>query len=492
MTGHQPARARTAALRSAEAGRANGRGRLCALIALASVMGVGGWLGTLSARPAPLAHLPPAALAAQAAPDGSQSSTWYCPGEPTAATTGISSSLVLVGTAGRPVRAELTAVGAAGPAHRGAVTVPATGEVSVAPPALGGRRWQADRVDLAGGGVAVSAVVDGPRGRSVAPCASETSSQWYFASGATNGGSTLRLSLFDPAPVLAVVDLSFITSSGSTSPMPYQGIVVRPMSVVTETVGRYVEDQGSVATVVSARSGAVVADELQLFGPGGASGVALSLGVPAPSEGWSIPRLVDAAGGTSAITVVNPTSVAERVRVDVRVAAGTVAPFTDVVGPEASWELRTSDELRIPTGEPYAATVRSSGGKGVVVARVGAGAPGSRTGQWSQAVTVPQVGQGAPSRWVVPAIGSGPDASKVLEVIGIENPESRAVRVLVGAVSAARSELLTVTIEARSFASVTTAGAAVVSADAPLALVGDASGAGAAGAVEVPAVSRSS
>lgn len=472
---------------SADAWRAKGRGRLRALVALGVLVGAGAWLGTLGARPAPSTHVPSAALAADAAPAGSQSESWYCPSVPSASVPGVSSRLVLVGSGGRPVHATLTAVGAGGRARRAraSVTVPGAGEVSIRAPHVGASAWEADRVDVTGGAVVASALVTGPRGRGIAPCASETSPVWYFASGSTSGGSALHVSLFNPTPDLAVVDLTFVSTSGVTSPMPFQGIVVAPMAVVTKTVGTYVQNKGTVATVVRARSGSVVAGELQLFGRQGTSGVGLTLGTPVPSPTWVLPRTVDALHGTSSVVVFNPTPDAERVRVDVRIAGGPVAPFSAVVGPDALWQLATSDELRIPQGSPYAATIHASGG--VVVARIGSGAPSTPTSQWAQAVAVPLATSGEPVDWILPAAAS-PSGS---EVVGIDNPAARPALVRVVELHGRTRRAQTTTVEAGSFTSVAVHGPALISADAPVVLAGDASATGAAGVVEVPAVPSS-
>ena len=50
-------------------------------------------------------------------------------------------------------------------------------------------------------------MVEGPSGWSEAPCASTTSTRWYFASGATSNGNSLYVSLFNPTTSVAVVDL---------------------------------------------------------------------------------------------------------------------------------------------------------------------------------------------------------------------------------------------------------------------------------------------
>ena len=116
--------------------------------------------------------------------------------------------------------------------------------------------WLASQVELDGGGVTVSELVDGPLGWAEAPCASTTSPAWYFASGSTSAGSSLYVFLFNPTSTEAVVDLTFATGQGVTKPQPFEDLVVAPGALVVVGVASYVQDQSSVATIVAGRFGA--------------------------------------------------------------------------------------------------------------------------------------------------------------------------------------------------------------------------------------------
>ena len=86
-----------------------------------------------------------------------------------------------------------------------------------------------------------SQVVSGPLGWSTAPCASRTAAQWAFAGGSTTAGNSLTLALFDPAAPAAVVNITFLTTTGLVTPQAYQGLVVPPGRLVVENVGAFVQ-----------------------------------------------------------------------------------------------------------------------------------------------------------------------------------------------------------------------------------------------------------
>jgi hypothetical protein len=293
--------------------------------------------------------------------------------------------------------------------------VPPDGQIDERPGTVLAGAWLAARVDVHGGGVTASELLRASSGTAMIPCASETSLHWYFAQATTVRGASLFVSLFNPTTNLAVVDLTFHTVSGLISPAPDQGIVVDPGRLVTVTVGQYVQDERDVATVVSARSGAVTAAELQVYDVGGVAGMALVPGVPAPARRWELPYLLDVAGGASELSVLNPSrSVPAHVTVAVRLPTGTAAPFEQVVAPSSVWSLETSSQLRIPTGVAYSLEITATGGPGVVVGRIGAGTPQSAAPQWGSQVGIPVPVASGPyaTRWLVPCVAGGAVSGK--------------------------------------------------------------------------------
>ncbi|HEX3946401.1 MAG TPA: DUF5719 family protein, partial [Acidimicrobiales bacterium] len=306
---------------------------------------------------APSVAPPSPVVPAQAAPVDAQSSSWFCTGGSGTAGGIGNATLYLVNSGPTPVAGTVTVTNADGAVAARPVTVPARGQLTVVPSTIEQGTWLASRVDLDGGGVSVSELVSGADGWAQAPCSSITSASWYFASGATTDGDTLYVSLYNPTSTSAVVDLAFVTPKGITEPQPFEGVVVAPGQLKVAGVAGYVQDQASVATIVSARSGRVVATELEDHAVDGITGLSLRLGAPAAATRWYVPRTVDVTTGASGVTVLNPAKVPQRVTVHVELKSGSVAPFSEVLPADGTWGLATSQAPRIPANTTYAVAV---------------------------------------------------------------------------------------------------------------------------------------
>ncbi len=381
------------------------RWRVAALVILV-IAGVGIAVG-VRGTPQPVgAAATPSVLVG--APDA-ESSAWYCTGQSTAGG-GSPGILVLTNTTARPVTADITVTSDAGATAHTAAAVPAHGVVAPELPTPSSGSWQSETVITSGGGVAVTQTVDGPLGWSQAPCQSSTSASWYFASGTTAAADTLTVALLNPTSTPVVVDLSFLTPSGMVHPINYQGIVLPAGQMTVENVTSEVQDVNTISTVVTARTGRVVASEVQgIVGAGAAfGGLSLVPGVPAPQSHWAIPQAQEVTSGASEIDVFNPGSTTETVTVHVRLPSGPLAPLTDKVLPGTTWVLQTSAETRIPDNQTYATTIDATGGPGVVVGRSVA-LPGTATPppQAGVALAVDGLSSASPSgEWVVPPPGT--------------------------------------------------------------------------------------
>lgn len=324
----------------------------------------------------------PAPGARVSAPNA-ESSAWYCTGQSTAS--GVAPGTVLLSnTTTRVATGTITVVTDAGTSSLTAVGIPARGQVIPSLPSPTTGSWAADIVTISGGGVDVSQLVHGTSGWSVAPCLSTTSATWYFPIATTAASDGLDISLLNPTSTPVVVDVSFVTPSGTVHPINFQGIVLRPDQLQVENVASVVQNQSSVAAVVRARTGRLVAAEVQTFiGP--QAGLSVVPGLPNLESDWFIPQSQELSGGTSEIAVFNPGTAAEDVTVRLRLASGALSPLTDRVQPGTAWILATSSQTRIPRGDLYSAAISASGGPGVVVGRA-VGAPSS--------ATAPQAGLG--------------------------------------------------------------------------------------------------
>ncbi len=348
------------------------------LLVVVVLTGVGIVAATRGTPTAPAAPAAPGALVS--APDA-ESSAWYCTGQ-SSASGPAPGFLVLTNSLARPVSATVATVSDGGASARTAVSVPAHGVATPNLPAMSSGSWQAEAVTVDGGGVAVSQVVHGSSGWDESPCQSNTSSHWYIASGTTANGDGLYLSLFNPTATPVVVDLSFVTEAGSVHPVNYQGIVLDADSVLAENVASEIQDVAAVSTVVTTRTGRVVASEVQSFAAP-SNGLSLVPGVATPQAHWTIPQAEEATGATTAIEIFNPGTTPETVTARVRVPSGALAPLSDTVAPGTTWSLITSQQTRIPVGSAYSTDIVATGGPGVVVGRtvvLSASAPAAQAG----------------------------------------------------------------------------------------------------------------
>jgi hypothetical protein len=348
---------------------------------------------------------PPLAPASLVGAPDAESSAWYCTGQSTAAGQLAPGSVILTNTGTRTVRGTIDGVTDTGATVATAVAVPARRQLVADIPTPKSGTWISDAVTLSGGGVAVSQTLQGSSGWAEAPCQSSTSQQWYFPSGVTTGSNALFVSLFNPTSTPDVVDLSFTTSKGVVHPINFQGIVLQAGQMQVESVAPFVQDQGSVATTVSTRTGRLVASELQVL-TGNGSGLAIVPGTPRVEREWTIPQAAEVSQGSSSIDVLNPGPTAEEVTIRTALGSGPLSPFRARVPGDSTWVLSTSAETRIPVGDPYSAVVEASGGPGVVVGRSFAApssAPAPQEGL-ANAVDVLSAATRTHS-WVVPSPG---------------------------------------------------------------------------------------
>jgi hypothetical protein len=348
---------------------------------------------------------PPLAPASLVGAPDAESSAWYCTGQSTAAGQLAPGSVILTNSGTRTVRGTIDGVTDTGATVRAAVSVPPQRQLVADVPTPTSGTWLSEEVTLAGGGVAVSQTLQGSSGWAEAPCQSSTSQQWYFPSGVTTGSNALFISLFNPTSTPDVVDLSFTTAKGVVHPINFQGIVLQSGQTQVESVGPFVQDQGSVATTVSTRTGRLVASELQVL-TGNGSGLAIIPGTPRVERRWTIPQAAEVSDGSSSIDVFNPGPTAEDVTVRTALGSGPLSPFRARVPADSTWVLSTSAETRIPVGDQYSAVVEASGGPGVVVGRVFAAPSSAAAPQEGLANAVDVLTAATRSHtWVVPSPG---------------------------------------------------------------------------------------
>jgi hypothetical protein len=174
--------------------------------------------------------------------------------------------------------------------------------------------------------------VSNSSGTGMGPCASTASGSWYLAAGTTTRDARMVLSIFNPFPDRAVVDISFATDDGLRRPDAYVGVVIPGRSLVAIDTGIEVTRRSEVATTVEARTGRVVVEKTQIFtGEDGIDGTGVSLAAPEPRLQWYFPLgSGDPADDSATFVIYNPTDMVADVDLDVRpddATTGGVEPF---------------------------------------------------------------------------------------------------------------------------------------------------------------------
>jgi hypothetical protein len=336
-----------------------------------------------------------------AAPDSALSSTWFCAGATAAPAKAADGTLVVANATAEVRHGTVTLIASKGPSVTDAIDVGPYGRSQLDETAAGPTPFVGAIVDMDGGGVAVEQTVTGTEGSAAAACATAGSGHSYFADGTTQEGSSLLLSLLNPYPDDAIVDLTFVTEQGPEAPADFQGIVVPARSLIGIDVGTHLRRRARLATTVSARAGRIVAWKTQVVDPMPAipaatdpgqpaappaapprlPGLSLVLGAPSAGTQWWWPDGLAAAGLTERYQIYNPGPAEADVSLHVPLDQGSVEPFRLKIAPDDTATVVTNTESRIPKGVAHSAILTSTNGVGVVAERtVDAGLPSSRSG----------------------------------------------------------------------------------------------------------------
>ncbi|HEV7886008.1 MAG TPA: DUF5719 family protein [Acidimicrobiales bacterium] len=344
----------------------------------------------------------------------SLSSSWYCPGGPSAGSAFQTMVSVLNPGAERAKGTITVFPSGAAPVTKALDVGPASAR-SIALNSMASAPWLSALVDMEGGGTVVEQLVTGGPGMDTSPCSPAASQQWYFASGSTAKDAVQTLALFNPFPDDAIVDLAFVTGEGRRVPGDFQGLVVPSRSVRAVDIGAHVRRQDVVSTEARARSGRVVAGQLLVRSAPGAAEVSSTLGAPAPGEQWYFPDGLVAAGVNERYEFFNPGGQEARVDLALALEKGEAEPFEVTVPPQGRFTLNLGQESRVPKDVAHAAVAESVNGVPVVVERVlEAGPPSSRQGR------ADTLGARAPARQWAFAFGSSDEHSD--EWVVVQNP----------------------------------------------------------------------
>jgi hypothetical protein len=378
---------------------------IVAVLAAALVVG-----GLIDRAPGPARlPVPPAVQPVPvAAPAQALSSSWFCAGA-TDSHSGAShgrgpaaGSVVIANSGLGPATGIVTLVPSRGTPVRVAVSVPPDTRILVAEDVPRGAPWIGAIVDIDAGAVAVEQQVAGSLGRASAPCATAGSAQWYFATGATRINASVVLSVLNPYPTDAVVDLSFTTDQGIEQPQEFQGVVVPPDGLVSINLGDHLRRRQAIATSITARSGRLVAWKTDVVTPPSSRetvlgtpaasrpladpaapvpGVNLTLGSPDTGTRWTWADGIDGNGEDERYVIYNPGPHPADLSFSVDLDQGVAEPFALTVGPDQVTTLVSRQEVRIPQGVGHSAVLVSLNGVGVVAVRTFTGtSPSVRSG----------------------------------------------------------------------------------------------------------------
>ena len=361
-----------------------------------------------------------------AAPAGAMTSTWYCADGTAQPGAAFNLSLILA-NAGTEVRtARITWFPSTGSNVTRAVSVPGNDSVTVAATTVLTAPTVSALVEVDGGDVAVEHAVSGPNGSSVAPCATQASDRWYFANGVTERDAQEVLALFNPFPDDAVVDLTFSTDLGQANPREVQGLPIPAGSTVYVKVQDVVRRRAVAAVAVTARTGRLVVDRVQVFdGSAGRSGVSLALAAPAGADTWQFPDGLFQPGSLGeSWHIYNPNDDEAEVTLTVVPVSGDTPDPVDLTVPPHTEQSIDAAAAKIAPGVAHSATITSQNGVPVVAERaIDARAPSARRG-WSStlgsAITA--------TRWLFPA---GEAGARTDEWIVVSNPGAQKVTISV-------------------------------------------------------------
>ena len=136
------------------------------------------------------------------------STAFYCSGATATGEGGLAELTVVVANdAETGASGTVTFVGDEGVLDRVPLEVPAYGRARVVAHDVVEAEWVGAIVDVQGGRIAVDREVVGPTGFDAGPCSSTASGRWYVPSGSTVRGAELYLSVFNPFPDAASVDI---------------------------------------------------------------------------------------------------------------------------------------------------------------------------------------------------------------------------------------------------------------------------------------------
>ncbi len=315
---------------------------------------------------------PTPTVAASIDPAHASSTVWFCPGTPPSITPG-DGHVIFSNTASAPAQVAVTLLPDKGNPTHVSFAVPGNSVVVKPRPQIGPAG--ALTVETFGGRVVVEEDIDGSAGVESSPCATQASTQWFFAAGATPRGIQQWLVLDNPYASDARVNVELRTSDGVHEPQDLQALDVPRRSRVVVPVHTLVVREDRVAVEVDVTTGRVVAEQTLVFtADAGQTGVAMTLGAPAASDHWLFAGGSTVAGASGVVAIANVGS--QNAQVDVQAIPATGQPATaptqlmvaqdDVVWVQLGGCASGSGCVAVPSNQAFALDVHSEQGVQIV------------------------------------------------------------------------------------------------------------------------------
>ncbi len=341
------------------------------VLGLAALM-VAWWPGSEEAEPVEVPRPPGPAVVGEASGTGG---TWFCAARDIGVE-GFGHALLITSASDEPVTVSLTAFSDEPSKVLDPVDVPAGATVSVNVGDVAGSPAYSVMIESPDGPIAVEHRFTSSTGADQVACSPFSASEWYFPAVATTRDSKALLSIFNPFPADAAVDIEIALETGVRIPRDLSGVVVPSGTTRVVDIGAVVQRRDQFAATVVTRSGTVVAELGQSFDGSNTDfltkGVRVMAGSRIAASRWSFAAGMVDPSTREKVVVLNPEEDAAEVVVQVLPYGGLEAipePFVlEVPGLRFSF-VDLEAETRIPGASSHAIEVESSGGAPIVVAR---------------------------------------------------------------------------------------------------------------------------
>ncbi len=300
------------------------------------------------------------------------STSWFCPGVPGNDGT-ISGSIIVSNPSDADFNATVTRLGVGVSPVVTAVTVAARSQAVVNVKEGIESPFISTIVEILGGVGTAEQFINHPAGNSVAQCANEPATEWYFADGFTGADSLNHIVLTNPYSDSTVVDISFVTTESTREPSRLHGFVIPPRSVIALNMA----DEGArnepvVAVEVHASAGKLVVGRSQHYLGDGRLGYTMALGASGLSSEWWFADGEKMDGSTEQLVILNPTRSDATLSVMFVNGANpdTQSEPASVIAPAGSVTLFDTGTLpNVPNGR-YGIIVSTVGEPGVEAPRI--------------------------------------------------------------------------------------------------------------------------